>query len=31
MILSQAVLETVCLHGSIGLQWDSQKNIEKGP
>ena len=31
MILAQAVLEIVCLQGSIGLQWDSQKNIEKGP
>ena len=25
MILAQAVLEIVCLQGSIGLQWDSQK------
>ena len=30
MILAQAVLEIVCLQGSIGLQWDSQKTLKKG-
>ena len=29
MILAQAVLEIFCSQGSIGLQWESQKNIEK--
>ena len=30
MILAQAVLEILCSQGSIGLQWKSRKNIEKG-
>ena len=28
MILGQAVLEIFCSQGSIGLQWESQKNVD---
>ena len=30
MILAQAVLEIFCSQGSIGLQWESRKNVEEG-
>ena len=30
MILAKAVLEIFCSQGSIGLQWESQKNVKKG-
>ena len=30
MTLAQAVLELFCSQGSIGLQWESRKNVEKG-
>ena len=30
MTLAQAVLQIFCLQGSIGLQWDGRKNVEKG-
>ena len=30
MTLAQAVLEIFCSQGSIGLQWESRKNVEKG-
>ena len=31
MILAQAVLGLFCSQGSIGLQWESRKNIDKAP
>ena len=30
MILAQVVLKILCSQGSIGLQWESRKNFEKG-
>ena len=30
MTLAQAVLEIFCSQGSIGLQWESRKNVQKG-
>ena len=30
MTLAQVVLEIFCSQGSVGLQWESRKTVEKG-